>query len=688
MAESGKMNSQCSNVGWISRFSSLVVSVIFVSAAAVPGREADYSDPVPLTDDGGVAHLAMCVDRTNTVYALSISDSQLTVDVVGSNVRKTFDLPGGGRRDGDIVNRVPGGAFLCFSRQRNGGDGGHDVFFTRLVGGSLTSPERVSSGEGDNLEAKLCVDRQGESHVVWARSSKTQPTYVVYQKRSTGQTLDLHEGSSPSVAFDSDNIAHVVYTRGNRIFSQNYVPENQSFTPATVVATAASDEGVAVDFVADGDGNLYALYTIDDALYVQVKPARSSQFDHPQWLDSEGVADPAIHVHNGVVAMVYTKGGDLYTIVGTDGVSTPVALGGLAVSESTFVVDSCGIGHLSFESGGDAFYINDAEVPEVDFTADVRRGDADLTVAFQSSTEGKVQAYDWDFGDGRGSGHENPKHDYRTPGVYTVTLTVYNADKQASSTREDLVEVLVPSNRLEMPDREVLPGERNVQLPIFGTNDDRIQGFQLHGVFDHDVLSLRRCTQELTVIEALEPEVWECNITENRFEIGVVFETEKPFDNLFLEPGEGQVLVNLFFHVSNVSPQGVTTEIRLLNDVDTSPVFNIFIVDGLTLTPHLGSAFIHVLEHELREFTRGDADASNEVNITDAIFTLNYLFLGGERPVCLDAGDFNDVGSVDISSAIGLLQFLFQGGASPGPPFPENGLDPTDEDDLEPCYES
>jgi hypothetical protein len=68
-------------------------------------------------------------------------------------------------------------------------------------------------------------------------------------------------------------------------------------------------------------------------------------------------------------------------------------------------------------------------------------------------------------------------------------------------------------------------------------------------------------------------------------------------------------------------------------------------------------------------FARGDADAGgNDPNITDGIFILNFLFLGGPPPPCREAADADDNGAVNITDGIYLLNFLFLGG--PPPPAP------------------
>ena len=75
---------------------------------------------------------------------------------------------------------------------------------------------------------------------------------------------------------------------------------------------------------------------------------------------------------------------------------------------------------------------------------------------------------------------------------------------------------------------------------------------------------------------------------------------------------------------------------------------------------------------------RGDARGDGVVDLSDAVFTLNYLFLGGSQPSCLDSSDTDDDGVVNIADGIGVLQFLFLGGEPPSSPGPYTcGTDPT-----------
>lgn len=85
-------------------------------------------------------------------------------------------------------------------------------------------------------------------------------------------------------------------------------------------------------------------------------------------------------------------------------------------------------------------------------------------------------------------------------------------------------------------------------------------------------------------------------------------------------------------------------------------------------------------------FLRADADGSLKLDITDAVFTLGYLFLGGPTPSCLKAADADDSGKLEITDVIFTLGFLFLGSAAPPAPTNDCGLDPTT-DEL-PCETS
>ncbi|MBI4586861.1 MAG: hypothetical protein HY717_22840 [Planctomycetes bacterium] len=90
------------------------------------------------------------------------------------------------------------------------------------------------------------------------------------------------------------------------------------------------------------------------------------------------------------------------------------------------------------------------------------------------------------------------------------------------------------------------------------------------------------------------------------------------------------------------------------------------------------NAFCEVSQSQQNgHFIRGNVDGSAEVDLTDAIVLLTYMFLGGQGLSCEDAADVDDNGQLEITDAIRILTVLFLGDTPPPPPYPNPGEDPT-----------
>jgi hypothetical protein len=78
-------------------------------------------------------------------------------------------------------------------------------------------------------------------------------------------------------------------------------------------------------------------------------------------------------------------------------------------------------------------------------------------------------------------------------------------------------------------------------------------------------------------------------------------------------------------------------------------------------------------------FLRGDCNSDGGVNISDAIFQLNHLYLGRERWYCDDACDANDDGRTNLSDAVTIIGYVFFGEIEPIGMVPTCGPDETDD---------
>jgi len=95
------------------------------------------------------------------------------------------------------------------------------------------------------------------------------------------------------------------------------------------------------------------------------------------------------------------------------------------------------------------------------------------------------------------------------------------------------------------------------------------------------------------------------------------------------------------------------------------------------------------LENQDPVFRRGDSDDNGEVNLTDAVNVLNWLFQQGPSPGCQDAADSDDNGAANLTDAVLVLQHLFQQGAPPAAPGATDcGSDPQEDELVECSYES
>jgi hypothetical protein len=150
----------------------------------------------------------------------------------------------------------------------------------------------------------------------------------------------------------------------------------------------------------------------------------------------------------------------------------------------------------------------------------------------------------------------------------------------------------------------------------------------------------------------------------------------------------------LLVPVDNLSPRhGESVWLEVTGRIDLTPL-GIGAVDDLAFDPvrqHLyltdssqnlvfELAFVHPAP-----FHRGDPDESGGVNLADAFAILNFLFLNGQAPGCLETADSNNDRAIDLSDAVTLLNFVLLDGPpppAPGPPGSPCGSEPDPRDSL------
>ncbi|HVP96343.1 PKD domain-containing protein [Methanoregula sp.] len=87
---------------------------------------------------------------------------------------------------------------------------------------------------------------------------------------------------------------------------------------------------------------------------------------------------------------------------------------------------------------------NALSAPSSSFSADIRSGNAPLTVQFQDTSSNSPNGWQWLFGDGSTSTDQNPMHTYTTAGSYSVSLTTVNPGGHNTTVMPGFITVAEP----------------------------------------------------------------------------------------------------------------------------------------------------------------------------------------------------------------------------------------------------
>ena len=91
-------------------------------------------------------------------------------------------------------------------------------------------------------------------------------------------------------------------------------------------------------------------------------------------------------------------------------------------------------------------------------------------------------------------------------------------------------------------------------------------------------------------------------------------------------------------------------------------------VQSLKVVDNHDVGYVPALDRDATKVLRykpGDCNGDDNVDISDAVCLISYIFSGG-TPACLLAGDSNGDASTDISDVVYLIAYIFSGGLMPG----------------------
>jgi aminopeptidase N len=121
-------------------------------------------------------------------------------------------------------------------------------------------------------------------------------------------------------------------------------------------------------------------------------------------------------------------------------------------------------------------------------------------------------------------------------------------------------------------------------------------------------------------------------------------------------------------HVSGQYPYGTTFDPGDPPNVSGYPIyasqfsFQMRVYDSSN-PPLADTVWFHV--EVIESYMCGDVNDDETINVSDAVFVINYIFLGGDPPDPLESGDCNCDGKTNITDAVWIINHVFLGGKAP-----------------------
>jgi len=280
-----------------------------------------------------------------------------------------------------------------------------------------------------------------------------------------------HDGTYLHVAAKSNNV------KGIKAFTFN----GSTFTTAGSITTPSSGLGGDGTYLYTVQSNNLVAYSFNGSSYVNVGTPYAIGGSAGKIVCSGGKIYVAPLLGN--TATVFTFDGSVFTV--DDTATIPAALAGGPVS---FVPGPDCTWVTSYDNSGSrggvwAFEGTPVSIPTAEFDLSKTSGYTPLSVRFSdlSTSVSPIISWVWSFGDGTISTNQNPTHTYAHPGVYTVTLTVMNAEgNYDTETKTSLIRVALGTPTLSTYDRAP-PATDDIlaQMPNTGDGDVNLH---VHGV--------------------------------------------------------------------------------------------------------------------------------------------------------------------------------------------------------------
>jgi subtilisin family serine protease len=279
-----------------------------------------------------------------------------------------------------------------------------------------------------------------------------------------------------------------------------------------------------------------------------------------------------------------------------------------------------------------------------------------FTVDFtDASPTAGITSWDWDFGDGGNSSVQNPSHEYTQAGLYDVSLTITSPDGSDTYTFPKRVYALGDTLWID----QVSAAEVNDEIDLYFNlkNVEAVQELKIP--FEYDDTYLEWLDYSVHVDGTRCENFEKASIVGAGLGRGYIHlraDNSKDYSPGPLEPGEGPICYIKF----RVDTEGTGT-------ISLADWWQVFFSQGVyyKYEPVFIDGFITT--DAGCQGICGDANGDQNVNVSDGVYIINYVFVGGDPPQPVMAcGDANSDETVNVSDAVYIINYVFTGGADPG----------------------
>ncbi|MBI4586831.1 MAG: hypothetical protein HY717_22690 [Planctomycetes bacterium] len=233
---------------------------------------------------------------------------------------------------------------------------------------------------------------------------------------------------------------------------------------------------------------------------------------------------------------------------------------------------------------------------------------------------------------------------------------------------------LPPAGANQAPPEEPPPG----RITCLARNAEAIQGWSFGVQSDPAFLVPEKVDLTDTATAQLNggagPTFLSLNLYKEGITMGVVIDETNPADTLPPPPDQAHALAHLLYSPGEGAQPGGAYPVRYSETLGGPPVAVIFVVKGFEAHPATLPGLVFLPPAGAPLFIRGDSNGDGEVDMSDALVTLGYLFLGKSAIQCLEAANANGGSEVNIADPIYTLQWKFLGAPPPPAPFPSCGF--------------